>query len=424
MNVTKQFVAMMLAVAVLGAPAAVIAADELSLLVEAALQDNPELVVAHGRWQQFSHKADQVSLDDPVLSMTLGNYPRDSFARGETNMTGDELRLAQKFPFPGKLATRTTMADDEAIWYRQVYFDSRLQIVRRVEEAWYRLYLLDRTLETTGRNLALLDDVIRLAEVRYETGQAPQQDVLKAQLQRSRLSERLISLEQQRSSVEAELNGLAGRSTTTTIITPAEIDSEWPSNLSLEKLQEMALSQRPLAVGYRALLDRARGQQKLARLDDYPDLTLWAGWRFRDGGLPDGGTDFVSAGLSVNLPVQRQRRAAVAAEASAALRTVQGKFDDFRRRLEVNVHTACRQVEENRQQMELYRDGIIPQARLNFQAALSAYQVGKLEFLGLLDSLRALYEDEVGYYRLESAWLTALARLRAETGLSAAALND
>ncbi|MDT8440965.1 MAG: TolC family protein [Desulfuromonadales bacterium] len=423
MNFAKLIISFLLLAWIPGLPAVALA-DGLATLIDHALRDNPELIVARERWQQFSHKVDQVSLDDPQLALTFSNYPYDTFNRGDSNMTGDEVRLSQKFPFPGKLATRAAMADDEAAWYRQIYLDSRLQIVRRVEEAWYRLYLLDRTIEVTGRNLALLDDVVRLAEVRYETGQALQQDVLKAQLQRSRLTERLLSLEQQRSSAEAELNGLTGRPATVAIATPDNVDFEIDLDLSLDDLQQMALHQRPLAAGYQALLDRARGLQKLARLDDYPDLTLWAGWRFRDGGVPDDGTDFVSTGLSINLPLQRQRRAAAVAESSAVLRTVQGQFVDFRRRLEVNLHTAHRRMEESRQQMALYRDGIIPQSRLNFQAALSAYQVGRIEFLGLLDTLRALYDDEVGYYRAESAWLTALARLRAEAGLGATELSD
>ncbi len=187
-------------------------ASDLDQLVQEALTNNPDLAAAKARWQQSTYKAPQVgSLKDPILSFALSNYPHDSLSSDETPMTGNELKLAQAFPFPGKLENRSALANEQARWFEAVYQDKHFQLARRVKDAWYRLYYKNQAIVVTERNLALVDDIIRLTEVRYETGSGLQQDVLKAQVQRSRLMERLMSLHQQKTVVQAKLNRLLNR---------------------------------------------------------------------------------------------------------------------------------------------------------------------------------------------------------------------
>ena len=200
-------------------------AATLDLLVQEALTNNPDLAATKARWQQFSYKTPQAgSLQDPVLSFSFSSYPVDSLSSSETPMTGNELRLAQQFPFPGKLENRTDLAREQERWFEAVYQDQHFQVARKVKDAWYRLYFNGKAIDVTERNMALVDDIIRLTEVRYETGAGLQQDVLKAQVQRSRLMEKLMSLRQQRTVVQSELNRLLSRPSGGTYDVPEELD--------------------------------------------------------------------------------------------------------------------------------------------------------------------------------------------------------
>ncbi len=391
--------------------------SRLSILVHEALTNNLELQAAKAKAERYQHRVSQAkSLDDPMLSFSFSNYPHDSFNRGEYPMTGDELRIAQKFPFPGKLAAKEAMAEGEAGWYEAVYRDSRQQIARKVKDVWYRLYYLDRSLDVTNRNLALLDDVIRLAEVRYETGQGLQKDVLNAHLQRSRLLDKRLALVHDRQVALAELNTLLDRPANDSHTPPESLTEEF-NELDIELYLDAARKKRPMHLAYQSLLDRSRQQQQLAGLDDYPDLTVWAGWRFRDGGLPDDGTDFVSAGLSINLPIYREKRVAAKAEAGAALRTVQKEYAEFRNQVERTIRDAYSRMVQNRDQTKLYRQGIIPQSSQTYSAMMSAYQVGKVSFTDVLEALISLYNDELAYHQAYSSYLRNLALLEAEAGL-------
>lgn len=390
-------------------------AATLDQLVQEALTNNPDLAASRARWQQSTYKAPQVgSLKDPVLSFALINYPNDTLSSNDTPMTGNTVTLAQAFPFPGKLGTRAALADEQARWFEAVYQDKHFQLARQVKDAWYRLYFKERAIVVTERNLALVDDIIRLTEVRYETGSGLQQDVLKVQVERSRFMERLMSLRQQRSVVQAELNRLLDRPPGGTYDTPEELDLVVLEQ-DIELFQQVGSEKRPLNSAYQALIKRYRHQKKLAELDYYPDINLWAGWRFRDDGLADGGTDFVSAGISFNLPVYREKRRAATSEAMAALRMAERQLRDFQNSVTESIQNAYARMEETRQQTKLYQEGIIPQTGQSFRAALGSYQVGKVEFISLLDALMTTYQAEMEYYRFSSEYMRSLAWLEAES---------
>jgi len=391
-------------------------ASELDELVQEALTNNPDLAAMKSRWEQSSYNIPQVgSLNDPILSFAFSNYPSDDFSSDTAPMTGNEVKLAQMFPFPGKLENRTALASEQAKWFEAAYYDSHYQVARKVKDAWYRLYYKQKAIDVVERNMKLVDDIIRLTEVRYETGAGLQQDVLKAQVKRSDLMDQLISLQQQKAVIESELNRLLNRPAGTFIV-PGNLDLP-RTDVTLDEFQRAGLEKRPMNEAYRALVKRYRYQKKLADLDDYPDVTLWGSWRFRDDNLPDEGTDFVSAGVSFNLPVYREKRRAAVAEADAAMRMAEYQSMGFRNSVSESIQKAYARMKETLEQSELYSEGIIPQTIQSFQSALGSYQVGKVEFVSLLDALVTTFKAEMDYYRVSSEYLRSLAWLEAESTL-------
>ena len=389
-------------------------ASSLDELVVEAINNNPDLAAMKARWEESSYKAPQVgSLNDPILSFALSNYPSDDFSSDTTPMTGNEVKLSQAFPFPGKLENRAALAREQAKWFEAAYYDSHYQVARKVKDAWYRLYFNQMAIGVVERNMQLIDDIIRLTEVRYETGSGLQQDVLKAQVRKSNLLEQQISLQQKKSVIEAELNRLLNRPAGTFEVL---VEMELPTTeIGLDEFERAGVENRPLNAAYQALIKRYRYQRKLAELDEYPDVTLWGSWRFRDDNLPDKGTDFVSAGISFNLPVYRLKRRAAIAEADAALRMAEYQSTGFRSSVSESIQKAYARMQETFQQAELYSKGIIPQTSQSFQAALGSYQVGKVAFVSLLDALMATFNAEMDYYRVSSEYLRTLAWLEAES---------
>jgi len=392
------------------------------LLVEA--DRNPALKAAFEQISVAESRIEQQSsMPDPVLSVAMSSYPVDSLKTDRTPMTGNEIRLAQKFPFPGKLDAKGRIAAKQSRWFAAAYQDARLQQRARVKDAWYRLLFQRQAIELTSRNLKILDDFIKLTETRYEVGNGLQQNVLKAHLQRSKQLDKLFALKQQEEATLAELNSLAGRETGRELVTDESL-SGYVGDFNLVDLQQKAEQKRPLFAAYQALIEQYKTQRELARLEYRPDITLWTSYRFRDDSLADGGTDFVSAGLSFNLPVRKARRGAAVAEADSSLRLAVQQRNDFHNQVKLKVHRALTRLEQAGKLAELYQNGIIPQANQTFQATLSAYQVDKVDFLDLLDSLMTLYRYQIDHIKAISDQHRGVADLAAAAGLEIDQLSE
>lgn len=299
-----------------------------------------------------------------------------------------------------------------------MFEDAQRQLVQKVKDVWFDLYFQQRAIEITRRNVDILRDFIRLTETRYAVGAGLQQDVLKAQVQRSRLQDKLFNLEQLQTSSLAGLNRLLNRPAATPLVAPENVN---PTNVqaNLPQLLELARNNRPLFAAYQAGIDRYKVQRSLAKLDYYPNFKVFAGYRQRDDvpGDPVDGSDFVSAGVSINLPLWQGKRRAAVAEADAGIRLSQSQYQDLASQVTFVISDQYAQMEKYRLQVELFRTGIIPQAEQSFEASLAAYRLGDVDFLNLLDSLMALYRYQLDYHRALADHERSVARLEAAVGV-------
>jgi len=387
-----------------------------ALLMEVA-DHNPALQAAREQVKVSAARIDQVSaLPDPQLSFSLISYPIDSFRSDKTAMTGNDFKLSQMFPFPGKLSTKKELAHQQVLWADAKYADLLLQVRQQVRDNWYKLSFQDQAVALTQSHLGLMDDLIRLVEARYQVGKGMQQNVLKSQVERSRLFDRLLGLQENAEISRATINSLVNRSTDFPL-GELSVQQEIVYAPSLSELQQQAREKRPMFKAFDALIGQSQQKTKLAQLDYRPDFNVWAGYRFRDDGLPDGGTDFVSGGISINLPFPVTKRRAAVKEADAGLRMAQQQRRDFSRQVDFELHRNLTELTQAKKLVALYETGIIPQAEQAYKATLAAYQVDKVDFLALADSLMTLYGFRIDLARARSDAQRSAARLLATTGL-------
>ncbi len=389
----------------------------LNSLVATALRDNPNLQEARANWQMYANRIiPAASLDDPTLSFAFNNYPVDKFRADETPMTGKVIKLSQKFPFPGKLAANEDAARQFSLWYKGVYEDNRLALARRVKDTYFELYYLNKAIEITNKNARLLQDFTKVTETRYEVGKGLQQDVLKAQVERSKLSDRLLILTQKRKTAVARLNTLMNKPPGQKLPTITGLSSK-ALTLTVADIQRQAQNRRPLFAAYKALMARYKAKKALARLNYRPDFKVGLAYTFREHIGADQGIDFAGIQFGMNLPIFTAKRDAAQAGAEAGLLMVKRRYESFQNQVNFEIDDAWRDIQKDHQQTDLYQNGIIPQASQTFEASISAYQVGKVSFLTLLDNLMTLYRYEIDYHRALSDGLRAMARLEAASGI-------
>lgn len=392
-------------------------AEDLPTLVTLALVNNPELKSSQARWQMYVSKAKQAGvLDDPMVMFKLQNVvARYPLSFDKDPMTARVIGISQQLPFWGKRAAKEEVAQYEAESFRWAIEERKLELVRMVKETYYQIYAVDKSLQIIDKNLQILNDFVTIAESKYSVGQGVQQDIYKAGLEKSKMLDMQITLRQQRKSLEANLNYLLFRPAATPIGTIA--DFELPKvQLSAEELQERAYAKRPQIKSLISLANKGEASRKLALKERYPDFNVSFEYMFREATMSDPGDNMYSLGVTFNLPLQRERRQAMVAESSSETTMSSEDLNALKNTIAYSVSDILAQMERRQRLVELYKDGIIPQAEQSLESAIISYRVNKVDFLSLLDGRVNLFNYERELYDSKAEYMMKLAQLEAVVG--------
>ncbi|QXE92672.1 TolC family protein [Geomonas subterranea] len=398
--------------------------EELAPLIERAVAENPELKASRARWQMFLEKIPQAkALEDPMLMLKLDNLlVRDPLSTGGRDpATAKIIGISQQIPFWGKRDLREEVARSEAQTYKWGVEERKLQLVRLVKQAYYQIYSVDRALEVVEKNIKMLADLSVVAETKYSVGQGVQQDIYKSYIEKSKMLEAQITLQQQRKSLQANLNYLLYRPTDTAV---AKIpDFNLPTlTLSSEALQQAAVEKRPEVKGLQSQVQKGQAAYRLAQKEYYPDFNVSFEYMLREKAMNDPGYDMYTLGLTFNLPFQQSRRQAQLAEASSGTDMAKEELNVLKNNIRSSISDLQAQMERYQKQVDLYRRGIIPQASQALESAIISYRVNKVDFLTVLDARINLFNYEKELYESQAQYMNKLAELEAVVGADPAAL--
>ncbi len=398
------------------------AAETLTLeaAVALAIEGNPGLAGMQARAEALAAIPPQAgALPDPMLSLNAMNLPTDTFDLDQEAMTQLQVGIEQAIPFPGKRELKQRAAGYDADAAASHVDETRLHLVHEVSKAWWQIYYLDRALEIIARNQDLLRQFVEIAQTKYKVGEGLQQEVLLAQVELSRLFDRRIELQGMRTQQQARLNVLLDRPAGIPLTLPKRPADELPAVLPESELYTRAEASRPLLEQRRQEVEAARTRHQYARRDHYPDFKLGAAYGFRDGDNPDGSAraDFASIRLGVSLPLYAGRKQDRAAEQRASeLLQKQYALEDEIGKVQAEIAAALADYTRAGEQVQLFRTGILPQARQSVASMLSGYQVNKVDFLNLVRAQITLYNYETQLWKSIAEANQALARLTAAVG--------
>jgi len=384
----------------------------LEKLIAEALQNNPEILAAKERWNAARARPSQArSLPDPQISFSQRNVGSDYTTLGKEGMSNVGGSFIQKIPFPGKLALRGQVAEKDAQREKASLEAITYRIRSRVKVAYYDLYFVYKSINTIEKDKDILEKFEKTAETRYEVGKGIQQDVLRAQVEISRLIDRLNVLYLKKESLNAIINSLLNRPPAAPLGPPAEFT---PSKLSysLEELNQLALAKSPQLEERKKLIEKNQVSVALAKKEYYPDFSLKGGFFYR-GDFRDMWE--VNFGISIPLYFNTKQRYGVK-EAIARLGAAEQSHQATKQALLARVKELYISATTAQKLMDLFRSGIIPQATLALESSISAYEVGKIDFLTLLDNLISLLNDELRYYEEVVNFEKAVAQLEEITG--------
>ena len=376
-------------------------------LIRELEETNPEIKAARQRWEAARAVVPQVqTLPDPRLQFGYQRMPMTEPLQGPMYGFGQEI------PFPGKLRLKGEVAQSEAERLEQEFQALRLRYIAALKEAYFNLHFIHKSTEIVEKNKVLLMQFEKTAKARYSVGQAAQQDVFRAQVEISRVLDRLAVLDQQKESLHAAINRLVNRPPSGPLGTPEEIHTTILT-IPLQELSQRADDFSPALLATAKSIDRSERSVSLAKRQYYPDFDVTA-LGLRNDRTNDNGYQ-VMVGIKIPLFYDTKQKQGVR-EALASLEGAREDFAATRQDLLFQVKDGFVQAQRAERLITILRDAIIPQATLGLQAAQAGYAVGKIDFLTLLNSLLTLQESQLELHGEMVNHEKALARLEAVTG--------
>lgn len=356
-------------------------------------------------------------LPAPSLRLGLNNFPIESGGFRTEGMTHAALGLRQAFP-AGKSrvidARRLTILESEM---NQKAAERRRDVLTETRNAWLSVYYWETAHRLVSESRPFFDDLLTVTRSLYAVGRKSQQDTLLAELELSRLDDRLIEIERQRAAARASLEEWIGDSADRPIAT---VLPRWAPLPSLEAMQEMLL-QHPSLQAADAMVDARNAGVDLVNERSKPGWALDVGYSYREGDLPSGlpRSDYISVGVTVDLPFVRKRGidsalSAALNERSAAKSERERRYRSLRRQLTAEyAHRS-----ELGRRLDLYAKRVLQQSGSHAEASMLAYQSDRGDFTDVMRAHINELNTRIEHLRLQVEHAQSYARLANLGGIS------
>ncbi|HEV2102988.1 MAG TPA: TolC family protein [Candidatus Acidoferrum sp.] len=385
------------------------------LLTEAE-KNNAQIQAARLGWQSAKQVPTQVATrPDPqvVLQQVNVGSPRPfaGFTNSDFSYVG--VGFSQDLPYPGKLRLKGEIAQKDADATGQKLESVRRAIMAGVKMAYFQLGYLAKRQTILDEDAQLLNQVEQAAESRYRNGMGNQQDVLQAQLERTKLLREININQLEQGKMQAALKNLLNRPQSSPDIEIAELSESAPA-YNFDQLLTDAKAGNPELAGMQKMIERQELQVDLSKKDFYPDFNVQGMWQRTD---PTQYRAYYQFSVGMRIPIYRTRR--------QRPELAQAEYDRDRAKSELEAQSQqtafqLRQqfigAEKSAELLKIYREGLIPQARAALQAGMAAYQSNRQDFQALLASFLDVLKLDEEYWQTLSEHETALAQMEEITG--------
>ncbi len=357
---------------------------DLSEAEQIALQNDPVVQASLIRSEALSDDAvADGQLPDPKLRTGLYNVPLDSFDVTKQPTTQLRLGIQQAFPRGDTLLYKSKKTQLQAGLENVRAELERKKILRNVRKLYLDAYYQMEAIRIIRSSRKLFENLTEITQVQYGSGGSSQQDVLRAELELSRLDDRITQIktkeELSRAHLSRWLGDAAWRKLQLTV-------PQLPTPPARQEIEE-SLQQHPEIRIQSAVIETHQAAVAISKEQYKPGWTVGAEYRMRFGDNPDNSsrTDMGAVMLTVDIPLftekrQDKRLSASQKRADAATLDRANSWRKLRESLATDMANKQRLVER----VQRYDKRLLKEAKENADAALQAYQAGTIEFTGLM----------------------------------------
>lgn len=321
-------------------------------------------------------------LPDPKLRFGMYNLPLDSFDKSQEPTTQLRLGVQQSFPKGDSLELK----QEQSEWHAKAEIaratDRQANVKRTIREDFLNLYYQIEAVRIIQRSRKLFAQLVNITKAHYASGRVNQQDVLRADLELSRLDDRAIKIQTEekilRSKLEQWLGAVAWQ--------PVDLDFPVLPDLSDDDPNKLITKHPSIAIET-AKLEASKQGVAIANQQYKPAWGLGLEYRKRFGENPDSSerSDMMAAMVTLEIPMftenRQDKRVAASEEKMTAVRLIR---DNKLRQLKHIYNSSMAKLRGLDERHLKYKNNLIKSAEGNAKAAMKAYQSGVTEFTNLM----------------------------------------
>jgi len=383
----------------------------LEKVVSLAVKENPDLKASYQIWQASKNKISQaLAPSKPQIGVRYEGLPLNSFDLGEYDLK--TFLFSQEMMFPSRYFSMRRMSLYESEMAFSFYQDKKLEVVQKTKLAYLDLFLNLKSIGIIEENLTLLEHFLKVAEIKYTTGQAPQSDVLKAQVELAKLTNELVTIKAMQEVSKGRLNILMNRLPSASLLVQTDISIP-AFSWNLVELQKKALDSNPLLAVSKSMIGVQKSSLSLAKQGYLPDFMFeYMRMRTKDG-MKNWGLEF-KASLPFWFFLKEKNEVK---EKKASLLSSESDYQNMKNEILFDVQMAYVNTEASHRLMRLFEQSFLVQAEQALKVAEINYQANSTDFLTLLDAQRTLRETKLDYYKAVADYLKNLASLERAVGI-------
>jgi cobalt-zinc-cadmium efflux system outer membrane protein len=385
----------------------------LSQLLAEAGANNPKISAANYGVRAARQMAPQVTtlpdLKFTYQQLSVGS-PKPFAGYTNSDFAYIGVGASQELPYPGKLQARGAVAERDADTKQAEVEVTKTGIADAVKADYLQLAYLQQTLGILRQNEAVLDQLIQDATAHYQVGQGMQQDVLQAQVNRTKIVKEITMHHQQMGQIQAHLKGLLSRDQGSPDIVTEDLIAT-PLQRTSDELLAMVRQNNPQIQVDASSVRKQDAQLMSAKREGKPDFEVGYLYENTDRKY----RDYYMFTFDVRFP-HKKRVDAEIAEATERRSESQRTLDAHLQQQLAEVQEGYVKATSDEELLKEYREGLIPQSDAAYRATLSAYASNREQFIHVLSYFTDLLSLRLEYAQTVVDHEAALAHLESLTG--------
>ena len=394
----------------------------LNQLMFASVNNNPDLKTIQLQIESKTMEAQQKAyLPDPMFEFELDDILSDFSRVGMIN-----FYVSQMFMFPGKLSLEKESVLRSKRMLESEQVDMAAKMMNMVRMNYYDLYLIEKKLQFNNENQLIIKTFLSGAEAKYTVGKGMQQDVFKAQIEISRLTNDEFILKQQKKNIFSELAQITKIVLNeNTKINFTDINTEYLLDKSSFNFDDK-IANNLINYAFETRADLKTLQKKIlmnetdlnmAKFSRLPDLTLKAGYKI----LPFVDKNAFTFMFGINIPIAPWTSGKydyAIQKSTINIKTAGQELESKKNIIKNEIITIINNIKSAKETMNYYYGVLIPQTENTLKSTQYNYENNMTGFLDLLDSYKMYREAWIMYYESVNMYLKMIGDLERAAGLN------